>query len=65
MHALRFLCCPQVPTVAMAGKFAFGRMAQSFYKTMGLEKTCCIASDVARQANSAIVHVAIVLIVGG
>ncbi|CAM9227031.1 unnamed protein product, partial [Pylaiella littoralis] len=51
-----------VPTVAMAGKFAFGRMAQSFYKTMGLEKTCCIASDVARQANSAIVHVAIVYV---
>ena len=43
-----FLCLRQVPTVAMRGRFLFGRMAQSFYKTMGLEDVCCVATDVAR-----------------
>lgn len=46
---------PQVPAVAMAGEFTFGRMAQSYYRTMGLEKICCIASDMARQANGTII----------
>ncbi|CAM9725289.1 unnamed protein product, partial [Laminaria digitata] len=35
-----------VPTVAMSGRYMFGRMAQSFYKTMGLQGVCCVATDV-------------------
>ncbi|CAM9423075.1 unnamed protein product [Ectocarpus fasciculatus] len=36
-----------VPTVSMAGKYVAGRMAQSFYKTMGMQHVCCVATDVA------------------
>ncbi|CAM9162538.1 unnamed protein product [Ectocarpus sp. 13 AM-2016] len=36
-----------VPTVSVAGKYVAGRMAQSFYKTMGMQHVCCVATDVA------------------
>ncbi|CAM9259019.1 unnamed protein product, partial [Hapterophycus canaliculatus] len=42
-----------VPTVAMVGQYAFGRMAQSFYKTMGLTNVCCVADDLASYVNLA------------
>ncbi|CAM9448041.1 unnamed protein product [Ectocarpus sp. 12 AP-2014] len=36
-----------VPTVSVAGKYVAGRMAQSFYRTMGMQHMCCVATDVA------------------
>ena len=46
-----FFVFVQVPTVAMSGKYIFGRMAQSFYKTMGLQDVCCVATDLTRCAH--------------
>lgn len=40
--------------MAMVGEHPYGRMARSFYRTMGLQDVCCVATDLDRCARTVV-----------